>query len=98
MNIGNRQRRGEAARHLHRVRIGDQVDGGGRSTQPGLAEGPVQDGAQMLVSEPAREVRSTAVAAFEAQRTALIESVEPMGVFTALNVPDRSGPTWSQRQ
>jgi hypothetical protein len=53
---------------------------------------------EMLVSEPARGVRSTAVAAFEAQRTALIESVEPMGVFTALNVPDRSGPTWSQRQ
>ena len=53
---------------------------------------------EMLVSEPARGVRSTAVAAFEAQRTSLIESVEPMGVFTALNVPDRFGPTWSQRQ
>jgi hypothetical protein len=53
---------------------------------------------EMLVSEPARGVRSTAVAAFEAQRIALIESVEPLGVFTALNVPDRFGPTWSQRQ
>ena len=53
---------------------------------------------EMLVSEPARGVRSTAHAAFEAQRTAMIESAEPMGVFTALNVPDRSGPTWSQRQ
>ena len=53
---------------------------------------------EMLVSEPARGVRSAAVAAFEAQRTALIEAVEPMGVFTALNVPDRFGPTWSQRQ
>jgi hypothetical protein len=52
---------------------------------------------EMLVSEPARGVRSAAVAAFEAKRTALIESVEPMGVFTALNVPDRFGPTWSQR-
>ena len=41
---------------------------------------------------------SDAAAAFEAQRTALIESAEPMGVFTALNVPDRFGPTWSQRQ
>jgi hypothetical protein len=53
---------------------------------------------EMLVSEPARGVRVTAVAEFEAQRTALIESVEPMGIFTALDVPDRFGPTWSQRQ
>jgi hypothetical protein len=53
---------------------------------------------EMLVSEPARGVHSTAVTTFEAQRTALIESVEPMGVFTALNVPDRFGPTWSQRR
>ena len=53
---------------------------------------------EMLVSEPARGVRSTAVAAFEAKRTALIESVEPLGIFTALDVPDRFGPTWSQRQ
>jgi hypothetical protein len=52
---------------------------------------------EMLVSEPARGVRSAAAAAFEAQRTALIEAVEPLGVFTALNVPDRFGPTWSQR-
>jgi hypothetical protein len=53
---------------------------------------------EMLVSEPARSVRATAVAAFEAKRTALLESVEPMGVFTTLDVPDRFGPTWSQRQ
>ena len=53
---------------------------------------------EMLVSEPARGVRAKAVAAFEAQRTELIESVEPLGVFTALDVPDRFGPTWSQRQ
>jgi hypothetical protein len=53
---------------------------------------------KFLRREPARGVRSTAVAAFEAKRTSLIESVEPMGVFTALDVPDRFGPTWSQRQ
>jgi hypothetical protein len=53
---------------------------------------------EMLVTEPARGVRSKAVAAFDAQRTELIESVEPMGIFTALDVPDRFGPTWSQRQ
>jgi len=53
---------------------------------------------EMLVSEPDRGVRATALAEFEATRTQLIESVEPMGIFTALNVPDRFGPTWSQRQ
>jgi hypothetical protein len=53
---------------------------------------------EMVVAEPARGVRGAATAAFEAQRTALIESIQPMGVFTALNVPDRFGPTWSQRQ
>ena len=53
---------------------------------------------EMLISEPARGVRSTALAEFEMKRTALVESVEPMGIFTALNVPDRFGPTWSQRE
>jgi len=53
---------------------------------------------EMLVSEPDRGVRATALAEFEATRTQLIESVEPMGIFTALNVPDRFGPTWSQRR
>ena len=52
---------------------------------------------EMVVAEPARGVRAAAVAAFEAKRTALIESIQPMGVFTALNVPDRFGPTWAQR-
>jgi hypothetical protein len=52
----------------------------------------------MVVSEPARGVRAAAVAEFEAQRTALVESVEPLGIFTALDVPDRFGPTWSQRE
>ena len=53
---------------------------------------------EMLISEPARGVRSAALAEFETKRTALVESVEPMGIFTALNVPDRFGPTWSQRE
>lgn len=52
---------------------------------------------EMLVSEPNRGVRAAAMAVIEASRKALIESVEPMGVFTALDVPDRTGPTWSQR-
>ena len=25
-------------------------------------------------------------------------AAEPLGIFTALNVPDRTGPTWSQRR
>jgi len=52
---------------------------------------------EMIVSEPNRATRAAAMAVIEASRTALIESVEPMGVFTALDVPDRTGPTWSQR-
>ena len=52
---------------------------------------------EMLVAEPNRGVRATANAVVEERRTALIDSVEPLGVFTALDVPDRTGPTWSQR-
>jgi hypothetical protein len=37
------------------------------------------------------------VDALEAQRTALVERMETVGVFTALDVPSRFGPTWSQR-
>jgi hypothetical protein len=33
----------------------------------------------------------------EEQRNALVKSVTPLGVFQALDVPDRSGPTWSTR-
>jgi hypothetical protein len=33
----------------------------------------------------------------ERRRAALVESSQPLGLFNALNVPDRAGPTWSQR-
>jgi hypothetical protein len=33
----------------------------------------------------------------EARRAELVAAVDPVGVFTALNVPDRWGPTWSRR-
>lgn len=33
----------------------------------------------------------------ERQRDALVETAQPLGLFNALNVPDRAGPTWSQR-
>ena len=34
----------------------------------------------------------------EARRDALVAKGTPLGVFNALDVPDRAGPTWSQRR
>ena len=34
----------------------------------------------------------------EERSRVLVESVEPLGIFTALDVPDRFGPTWSKRK
>ena len=53
---------------------------------------------EMVVYEQHKAYRSDAIDKLERHRTALVESVEPLGVFTALNVPDRFGPAWSQRQ
>ena len=33
----------------------------------------------------------------ERQRATLVERIEAVGVFSALDVPDRAGPTWSRR-
>jgi quinol monooxygenase YgiN len=52
---------------------------------------------EMLVYEQHRVYRSSAVASLETRSAALVDSFEPLGVFSALNVPDRAGPTWSQR-
>ncbi len=52
---------------------------------------------EMLVYEQHRTYRAEAHASLEAHRARLVEAVEPTGIFTALNVPDRTGPTWSQR-
>jgi hypothetical protein len=52
---------------------------------------------EMLVAEQHKAYRPGALAEFEERRTELVESTEPMGVFTALDVPDRFGPTWSRR-
>jgi hypothetical protein len=52
---------------------------------------------EMIVYEQHREFRSAAIASIEERSRTLVDSVEPLGIFTALNVPDRSGPTWSQR-
>jgi len=52
---------------------------------------------EMLVYEQHRSYRSDVVASIENRQQELIDSVEPLGVFTALDVPERAGPTWSQR-
>ena len=53
---------------------------------------------EMVVYERHRSYRSDAIASLERRRDDLIQLVEPLGVFTALDVPDRTGPTWSQRR
>lgn len=52
---------------------------------------------EMLVAEQHKVYHPGALAEFEARRTELVERTEPLGVFTALDVPDRFGPTWSRR-
>ena len=51
-----------------------------------------------LVYEQHRTFRSELVASLEERSRALVDSVGPLGIFSALNVPDRSGPAWSQRK
>ena len=53
---------------------------------------------EMVVSEQHRAYRSDGIASLEGRRDALVESVEPLGIYSALNVPDRFGPSWSQRR
>jgi len=53
---------------------------------------------EMIVYEQDRASRAAAIASLEGRRTTLVDSVEPLGIFTALNVPDRTGPTWSRRK
>ena len=52
---------------------------------------------EMLVYEQHRAYRSDMIESIEQRRAELIDAVEPLGVFTALDVPDRWGPAWSQR-
>ena len=53
---------------------------------------------EMIVYEKHRESRSAAIASLEERSRSLVDTVEPLGIFTALDVPDRFGPTWSQRR
>jgi len=52
---------------------------------------------EMLIYEQHRASRSTMMDAIETQREELVEAMEPLGIYAALDVPDRWGPTWSQR-
>ena len=53
---------------------------------------------EMLVYEEHRASRAAAIVSLEERSAALVDSVEPLGIFTALDVPDRTGPTWSRRK
>ena len=52
---------------------------------------------ELVVSEQPRTFRSEEMQALDRRRNDMAESVEPLGIFTALDVPERSGPAWSQR-
>ena len=52
---------------------------------------------EMLVYEEHKTYQRDQFARLEARRHELVESTLPQGVFTALDVPDRAGPTWSRR-
>jgi quinol monooxygenase YgiN len=53
---------------------------------------------EMIVYEQHRTSRSAIIDSIEQRRAELVDAVEPLGIYTALDVPDRWGPTWSQRR
>ena len=52
---------------------------------------------EMVVYEKHLAEFGREVKALEEKRRKLVDRVFPLGVFSALDVPERSGPTWSQR-
>lgn len=52
---------------------------------------------EMVVYERHLKNSKLEMKTLEARREKLITRIEPLGVFTALDVPDRVGPTWSRR-
>ena len=52
---------------------------------------------EMVVYEKHLASFDTEVKALEEQRERFVDRMETIGVFTALDVPDRVGPTWSRR-
>jgi quinol monooxygenase YgiN len=52
---------------------------------------------EMVVYERHQSDFTDELKALEQQRDQLVLRVTPGGLFTALDVPDRAGPTWSRR-
>jgi quinol monooxygenase YgiN len=53
---------------------------------------------EMLVYEQHRASRPALMESVEQRQAELLERVEPLGIYSALDVPDRWGPTWSVRR
>lgn len=52
---------------------------------------------EMVVYERHRQSLVSDIRNIEERRDILCETILPMGIFSALDVPERKGPTWSQR-
>lgn len=52
---------------------------------------------EMVVYEKHQRSFDTDLQTLEAHRNDLCDAIVPMGIFTALDIPDRFGPTWSRR-
>jgi quinol monooxygenase YgiN len=52
---------------------------------------------ETLVYEKHLADYSDEVKSLESQRERFLTAAHPLGIFNALDVPDRSGPTWSRR-
>ena len=52
---------------------------------------------EMVVYERHRQSFGIDIRTLEERRQAYCDAITPVGVFTALDVPDRYGPTWSRR-
>jgi quinol monooxygenase YgiN len=53
---------------------------------------------EMLVYEKHQADFSDEIRQLTGERDALVDTMTPTGIFSALNVPDRAGPAWSRRQ
>ncbi len=52
---------------------------------------------EMVVYERHRQSFVTDLRTLEERRDQFCESIVPLGIYSALDVPDRKGPTWSRR-
>jgi quinol monooxygenase YgiN len=52
---------------------------------------------EMVVYERHVQDFTDEIASLTRRRDEMLTAVQSLGVFTALDVPDRSGPTWSRR-